>query len=81
MYGREPQQEVLLENRNSSVRLCGSCYRGCLAEIGHDVTCTDNDMGKIQTLQQGLLPIYEPHLDEIGFDFGGRLTDRRFRRC
>ena len=53
----------------------------CLAEIGHDVTCTDNDMGKIQTLQQGLLPIYEPHLDEIGFDFGGQLTDRRFRRC
>jgi UDPglucose 6-dehydrogenase len=37
----------------------------CLAEIGHEVMCTDNDLCKIQTLQQGTLPIYEPHLDEI----------------
>jgi UDPglucose 6-dehydrogenase len=37
----------------------------CLAEIGHEVTCTDNDLSKIQTLQQGTLPIYEPHLEEI----------------
>jgi UDPglucose 6-dehydrogenase len=37
----------------------------CLAEIGHEVTCTDNDLSKIQILQQGGLPIYEAHLDEI----------------
>jgi UDPglucose 6-dehydrogenase len=37
----------------------------CLAEIGHSVVCSDNDMGKIRTLNQGALPIYEPHLQEI----------------
>jgi UDPglucose 6-dehydrogenase len=37
----------------------------CLAEIGHDVVCTDNDEAKIATLQGGQLPIYEEHLDEI----------------
>src|SRR5208337_2355614 len=37
----------------------------CLAEIGHDVVCTDNDESKIKTLNQGSLPIYEPNLDEI----------------
>jgi UDPglucose 6-dehydrogenase len=52
------------------VSILGCGYVGlvtgaCLAEIGHEVTCTDNDLSKIQTLQQGTLPIYEPHLDEI----------------
>jgi UDPglucose 6-dehydrogenase len=52
------------------VSILGCGYVGlvtgaCLAEIGHEVTCTDNDLSKIQTLQQGALPIYEPHLDEI----------------
>ena len=37
----------------------------CLAEMGHDVMCTDNDESKIKTLNQGALPIYEPNLDEI----------------
>jgi UDPglucose 6-dehydrogenase len=37
----------------------------CLAEIGHEVVCTDNDEAKIATLQGGRLPIYEAHLDEI----------------
>jgi UDPglucose 6-dehydrogenase len=37
----------------------------CLAEIGHEVFCTDNDRSKIQTLQTGKLPIYEPYLDTL----------------
>jgi len=37
----------------------------CLAEIGHEVVCTDNDEAKIRTLQAGQLPIYEPHLDQV----------------
>ncbi len=37
----------------------------CLAEIGHDVFCTDNDVSKIDFLQAGKMPIYEPGLDEI----------------
>jgi UDPglucose 6-dehydrogenase len=38
---------------------------GCLAEIGHEVICTDSDLSKIQTLQQGKLPIFEPGLDAV----------------
>ena len=38
---------------------------GCLAEIGHEVVCTDNDAAKLQTLQSGGLPIYEPGLDAV----------------
>ena len=37
----------------------------CLAAIGHSVVCTDNDESKINTLNQGALPIYEPGLQEI----------------
>ena len=37
----------------------------CFAEIGHQVTCTDNDDSKIATLRAGKLPIYEPHLDTL----------------
>ncbi len=37
----------------------------CLAEIGHDVVCTDNDASKIETLNRGELPIYELNLEEI----------------
>ena len=38
---------------------------GCLAEIGHEVSCTDSDAAKMQVLQSGKLPIYEPGLDEV----------------
>src|SRR6266446_4079182 len=38
---------------------------GCLAEIGHDVMCTDNDPARIATLEAGRAPIYEPHLDTV----------------
>jgi UDPglucose 6-dehydrogenase len=38
---------------------------GCLAEVGHQVICCDNDDAKIQTLQSGRLPIYEPGLDKV----------------
>ncbi|MGB8593510.1 MAG: UDP-glucose/GDP-mannose dehydrogenase family protein [Candidatus Acidiferrales bacterium] len=38
---------------------------GCLAEIGHTVVCSDSDRAKIQTLESGKLPIYEPGLDVV----------------
>lgn len=37
----------------------------CLAKIGHKVICVDNDFNKIDTLQRGEMPIYEPNLKEI----------------
>ncbi len=38
---------------------------GCLAAIGHRVTCMDSDAERIRALIAGHIPIYEPHLDAI----------------
>jgi UDPglucose 6-dehydrogenase len=37
----------------------------CLAEIGHTVTCLDNNKKKIKTLLQGEVPFFEPKLAEM----------------
>jgi UDPglucose 6-dehydrogenase len=37
----------------------------CFAEVGHRVICVDNDAAKVQTLQAGGIPIYEPDLEEL----------------
>lgn len=54
------------------MRVCviGTGYVGlvtgvCLAEIGHQVICVDNNREKVQLMQSGKSPIYEPGLAEI----------------
>jgi UDPglucose 6-dehydrogenase len=37
----------------------------CLAEIGHQVICIDNDPNKFEALKNGKIPIYEPGLDKL----------------
>jgi UDPglucose 6-dehydrogenase len=37
----------------------------CFAETGNDVVCMDVDEGKIESLRQGKVPIYEPGLEEM----------------
>ena len=37
----------------------------CLSEFGHNVVCVDKDTAKIHGLREGIIPIYEPGLDEV----------------
>jgi len=52
------------------ISIFGSGYVGlvtgaCLADVGHDVLCVDIDQKKVEGLNNGVIPIYEPGLDTI----------------
>ncbi|MGQ0741249.1 MAG: UDP-glucose dehydrogenase family protein [Alphaproteobacteria bacterium] len=52
------------------VAMIGTGYVGlvsgaCFSEFGHSVVCVDKDGGKIDALNAGRIPIFEPGLDEV----------------
>jgi UDPglucose 6-dehydrogenase len=65
----------------SKIAVVGTGYVGlvtgtCFAETGNSVVCIDIDSRKVESMQNGVIPIYEPHLDVL-FDRNiqaGRLT-------
>ncbi|HEY5723186.1 MAG TPA: UDP-glucose/GDP-mannose dehydrogenase family protein [Allosphingosinicella sp.] len=52
------------------IAMIGTGYVGlvsgaCFSDFGHDVRCVDKDSAKIDALERGILPIFEPGLDQL----------------
>ena len=61
---------MVSEDRIVKIAVIGTGYVGlvsgaCFSEFGFDVTCIDKDVAKIKTINQGVMPIYEPGLAEL----------------
>ena len=54
----------------ANVAIIGTGYVGlscgaCLAHLGHQIVCVDNDLGKVEVLNSGIIPIVEARLPEL----------------
>jgi UDPglucose 6-dehydrogenase len=52
------------------ISVIGAGYVGlttaaCLAQIGHEVFCSESDVEKLTKLQSGIMPLFEPHLEDV----------------
>ena len=52
------------------ISVIGAGYVGlttaaCLAQVGHEVFCSESDLTKLKQLQNGAMPLFEPHLEEV----------------
>ena len=43
----------------------GLTTAACLAQIGHEVFCSESDSEKLAKLQSGGMPLFEPHLEDV----------------
>src|SRR5256886_17463676 len=52
------------------ISIIGSGYVGlvtgaCFADVGHNDICGDSDLRKVEALEAGKIPIYEPGLEDV----------------
>lgn len=75
---KNPRKAPRSRSDGASVTVVGAGYVGlvtssCLASLGHQVTCLDIDSRRIESLRKGVLPIFEPCLEDLvlqGLDSG-----------
>jgi UDPglucose 6-dehydrogenase len=52
------------------ISVIGAGYVGlttaaCLAQVGHDIFCSESDADKLYKLRSGVMPLFEPHLEDV----------------
>ena len=67
---RTPESPSVRGHPIVRIAVIGTGYVGlvsgaCFADFGHVVTCVDKDAGKIGALRNGVIPIFEPGLDDL----------------